>query len=284
MGPTSRRSVLLGAPSLVLASCRRSSGAQMLHRADDAGTPAIFIGPRAVGSPVAVFSHGLGARGDALRWLADPLAARGFLCVLPTHRESSGGALRDAWRSGASDGGLAKAIAAKVSDPVLERARSSDIAACLAAADPGHRAPFRLLVGHSMGAAATMIEAGAQTRFGRIGHDQFDAYVAISPEGPGSLFPPEAWSDIHKPVLIITGTRDRGTEGDWRWRASLFDSLPKGEKRLAVIPSAGHLQLGGLGAPRVRETVIALTTEFVSQVRARAFTHSRVDGADVRET
>jgi len=276
-----RRTVLAAAPALALGGCGRAE--ETLHRADGLSVPAIFDGPRTPGAPVAVFSHGLGATGAALLWLAQPLAARGFLCVLPTHRESSGGALRDAWRHAGAGGGFRAAVADKVSDPALEAARSADIAASLAAADPARGAPFRLLIGHSMGAAATMIEAGALTRFGRIGHDAFDAYVAISPEGPGSLFPPGAWAAIRKPVLIITGTRDGGTEGDWAWRASPFYSLPPGEKRLAVIPLAGHLQLGGLGVAPVRRTVIALTTEFAGQARSHVFTHSEVAGADIRE-
>lgn len=256
----------------------------MLRRSDGAQTPAIFIGPATDGAPIAVLSHGLGGRGTSLLWLALPLAAHGFRCVLPTHGESGGGALSETLRDALVPGGERAAIAAKVADPALEAARSADIAAALAAADPGRGAPFRLLIGHSMGAAATLIEAGAWTHFGRIGHDAFDAYVAISPEGPGSLFPAYAWRDIQKPVLIITGTRDAGAEGDWKWRASAFDHLHGGRKRLAVIPGAGHLQLGGFGSDRVRRTVTALTMEFADQSRAGDFPHSGVEGADIRES
>ena len=178
---------------------------------------------------------------------------------------------------------LRPTIAAEVANPALEKARSLDIAAALAAADPDHSAPFRMLVGHSMGASATLVEAGAQTRFPPIGHDAFDAYVAISPSGPGSLFAPGPWREIRKPVLIITGTRDTGMEGDWTWRASAFDQLPPGGKRLAILPGAGHLQLGGLSGPRIRDVVIALTVEFADQARAHAFAPSRAAGADIRE-
>ncbi len=203
--------------------------------------------------------------------------------MLPTHAESSRSALRDAFFKAVLGEGLRRSIAAKVADAALENARSLDIAASLAAADPDRRAPFRVLIGHSMGAAATLIEAGAETRFGRIGRDAFDAYVAISPDGPGSLFLPDAWRDIRKPALIVTGTRDGGTEGDWRWRASVFDHLPPGGKRIGVIPMAGHLQLGGLSGPRIRDVVVALTEEFIDQARARRFSPSRVAGADIRE-
>ena len=134
MGQVSRRNVTMSAVLLALPNCRRAEDAEMLRRADGASTPAIFVGPRTTGAPVAVFSHGLGARGDVFLWLAEPLAARGFLCVLPTHRESSGGALRDAFRNAAARGGERASIADKVSDPALERDRSEDIAAALAAA------------------------------------------------------------------------------------------------------------------------------------------------------
>lgn len=279
----SRRTLLLGALGIALPGRALADEEDTPPGSDRAGAPILFVGARTPDAPVAVFSHGLGARGRALQWLAESLAARGFFCALPTHVESSGGALRQAFVAAFSGEGLGAAIDAKVADPALEKARSADIAAALAAADPVRRAPFRVLIGHSMGAAATMIEAGAQPRFGRIGHDAFDAYVAISPDGPGPLFAPDAWRGIRKPVLIVTGTRDRGAGGDWTWRARPFDSLPPGGKRLAVIPGAGHLQLGGLGSASVRETVTALAIEFVDSARSGVIAPSRVSGAEIRD-
>jgi hypothetical protein len=44
--------------------------------------------------------------------------------------------------------------------------------------------------------------------------------VALSPQGPGSIFPETAWRGIAKPVLLITGTRDQALEGGWQSRTS----------------------------------------------------------------
>jgi hypothetical protein len=50
-----------------------------------------------------------------------------------------------------------------------------------------------------------MLEAGAINMIAVAsppsGQDRFDAYVALSPEGPGIVFPDRAWRGIHKPML-----------------------------------------------------------------------------------
>ena len=62
-----------------------------------------------------------------------------------------------------------------------------------------------------MGAVTVMLEAGAKNIIGvapsAAGLDRFDAYVALSPEGPGIIFSERAWHGIHKPLLVLTGTR-----------------------------------------------------------------------------
>jgi dienelactone hydrolase len=65
-----------------------------------------------------------------------------------------------------------------------------------------------VLLGHSMGAAVAMMDAGADNKMGVTGTASFDAYIALSPQGEGLIFPAHAWYKISKPVLLMTGTRD----------------------------------------------------------------------------
>ena len=44
------------------------------------------------------------------------------------------------------------------------------------------------------------------------GEDRFDAYVALSPSGPGSIFSADSWSNLHKPLYVLTGTREKASK------------------------------------------------------------------------
>lgn len=109
-----------------------------------------------------------------------------------------------------------------------------------------------------------MIEAGANDRIGAKGGDRFDAYVAMSPDGPDPVFPENAWSGINKPMLILTGTRDRSIEtGDYKSRMIPYDSLPAGCKWVGVIEGATHMNFAGVG--------FAATTEKLTLLEAKGF-------------
>jgi pimeloyl-ACP methyl ester carboxylesterase len=97
-----------------------------------------------------------------------------------------------------------------------------------------------------MGAATTMLEAGAVARFGRYGSDRFDAYAALSPQGVGIFWTETSWRAVRKPVLMVTGTRDSGPDGDYTTRLEAFRRLPAGPShRLAIFEGANHFQLSG---------------------------------------
>jgi pimeloyl-ACP methyl ester carboxylesterase len=115
-----------------------------------------------------------------------------------------------------------------------------------------------------MGAATTMLEAGAEARFGRFGHDRFDAYVALSPQGVGIFWTETSWQAVRKPVLMITGTRDRGADGDYTTRLEAFRRLPAGAAhRLAIFEDVNHLQLSGRSAA-LGDQLAKLIDDFVA--------------------
>ena len=210
---------LIGALALLGLLITSTSSAQRrvdAPRADGHVTP-LLVYPAAIAAagcaPLAVISHGAGGSEDGYRYLAEALAQMGYTTVVMGHRESGLAALRSDMRQY----GIVAGVRALVADPVAEADRLLDVGAALRWAEGRCKPPFRVLLGHSMGAETAMLEAGAKNKIGvaapPAGQDRFDAYVALSPEGPGVVFPDDAWSGIHKPMLILTGTHDQSLKG-----------------------------------------------------------------------
>jgi hypothetical protein len=119
-----------------------------------------------------------------------------------------------------------------------------------------------------MGAETVMLEAGAKNIIDvaspPAGLDRFDAYVAISPEGSGIVFSDDAWSEIRKPMLILTGTRDQSLKGGPEARLIPWSKLPGTASRCqweGVIDGATHMNFAGVSLghatvePMVTETI-----------------------------
>jgi predicted dienelactone hydrolase len=265
--------------SLVIGAGAASAQTEVLaKRADGKMTPlevyeAAGAAARAKGcAPLAVVSHGAGGSEHQLEYLGRALSAEGYTVVLMGHRESELPALRADMQAKGFMGGL-KAL---VTDKDAESARLLDVGAALEWADARCHAPFRVLLGHSMGAETTMLEAGARNVIGvtspPAGQDRFDAYVPLSPEGPGPVFPDGAWTGIRKPVLVITGTRDQSLAGGPEARTIPWKEMPADGTRgchwMGVIADATHMDIGGNGNVAVQSQVIAMVEKFLDGVRA----------------
>lgn len=193
---------------------------------------------------IAILSHGAGGSEEGLGYLAQAMAADGYLAAVIGHNDSA-----------------------------AYRGRLMDVAAARAWASARCQGKESVLLGHSMGAATVMMEAGARNGVGAAGADAFDAYVALSPQGVGSLFPAGAWSRIHRPVLSITGTRDTAPGGapggaSWQRRTEPFAGMSPGCKWLAVIDGATHLDFGGRGgAPLVEDLTVQTIRAFLRGMR-----------------
>jgi len=251
-------------------------------RQDNALTPLRVYSPNATGCPpLALISPGAGGNEDGYSYLAKALRDDGWRAIVMGHKESGGAALRsDIRQAGAIKSGLQELV----SDPAAYNARLMDIAAALKWAGTNCKAPFTALLGHSMGARTVMVEAGAKNNYGVRSRDRFDAYVALSPDGPGPMFPQNAWSGIHKPVLMLTGTQDGSLDGDWHTRTIPFDSLPAGCKWLGVIDSATHLNFAGIGFAGSTERLTLLETKtFLDSLRGgKCGTPMSADGITLR--
>ena len=246
-------------------------------RSDGRTTPLLVYDAVAAGgpcAPLAIISHGAGGSEDGYRYLAAAMSQGGFTTIALGHRESGPQALRaEIWTDGFMAG-----VRALVADPQAEQARLLDVGAALTWADSQCTAPFRVSLGHSMGAETVMLEAGARNIIGvpspPAGQDRFDAYVALSPEGPGIVFPEHAWHGIHKPMLVLTGTRDQSLKGGPRARQLPWHDLPGDGTRkcqwMGVIADATHMNFAGNGegAGHVETMVTSVILSFLQGVRA----------------
>lgn len=185
----------------------------------------------------AIISHGAGGSESGYEYLAEFLRKQHWLVLVVGHKESGSEVLVPLIEKQ----GLSSGLAQLLTTPSAYKARFMDIAAAKEWAKNKCSTPISVLIGHSMGAASTMIEAGAKNKLGLTGADGFDAYVAMSPQGVGLIFEPNAWHEINKPMLLLTGTKDNDLNGAWETRKDAFASLPTGCKWLGVIDGATHM-------------------------------------------
>jgi predicted dienelactone hydrolase len=207
-------------------------------------------------SGIAIVSPGAGGSEQGYRYLGEALSSLGYLTVVTGHQESGMRVLREqTFRNG-----LRRGLAELITDPDAYRGRFMDIGAATGWAQDQCGSSKSVLIGHSMGAATAMIAAGARNHLGANGTNSFSAYIALSPQGAGLIFPENAWADITVPMLMLTGTRD--TElggGSWETRTEAFKNMPAGCKWLGVIEGATHMNFAGIGRSRSVEAVTAQT-------------------------
>lgn len=236
-------------------------------RADGALTPLmVYDAPGPGCAPLALISPGAGGNEKGMHYLGDALRRDGWRTIVMGHRESGMAPLRADIRQA---GGVRHGVAAMVSNASDYRDRLMDIDAALQWSQQRCHAPFKALIGHSMGARTVQIEAGAQNKLGVSGKGGFDAYVALSPAGPDAVFPTAADRTIHAPMLMITGTRDSGLDGDYHWREQAFDALGPGCSWLAVIDGSTHMNFAGSGISGETEAAtVALATAWLDGLRS----------------
>jgi hypothetical protein len=111
---------------------------------------------------IAVISPGAGGTEKGYRYLAEAMSTLGYLSVVVGHQESGRRALREHIRGN----GLREGGAELITDPDAYLGRFMDIAAAKRWAETRCPARTSVLIGHSMGAATVMIEAGARNKVG----------------------------------------------------------------------------------------------------------------------
>jgi predicted dienelactone hydrolase len=214
----------------------------------------------------AIISHGAGGSENGYEYLAEFLRKNNWLVMVVGHKESGSGVLFPLIEKN----GLLAALGQMITTPSAYQARFMDINAARTWANKRCSSPLTVLIGHSMGAATAMIEAGAKNKLGLTGTDSFDAYVAMSPQGVGTIFVEDAWKSIKKPVLMLTGTKDNELNGKWETRKDAFASLPVGCKWLGVIDGATHMNFAERGFSGKTENLVMQTVlAFLNGVKAK---------------
>jgi len=230
-------------------------------RADGAMTPLRVYDPTAKGcAPLALISPGAGGSENGYRYLAEEMQADGWRAIVIGHKESGRAALTSDIRE---QRGIKRGLRELVDDPKAYEARLMDIGAALKWSARTCKAPYVALIGHSMGARTVMVEAGSKNKIGvKGGQNRFNAYVALSPDGPDPMFPENAWREITRPMLILTGTRDKSMQtGEYKSRTIPYDSMPSGCKWLGVIDGATHMNFAGGGMAETTERLTLLETK-----------------------
>ncbi len=211
--------------------------------------------------PVIVFSPMAGASGQTYRSLARFWATHGFVVLAPTHADSPGGRGKE---PGLDD--LRETAAGAAGDPKNWENRARDVTFVVAAtgaieaAVPEVRGKLddgRVGVGgHSYGAFTAELLAGATVDLSRsVRAKSFadplpKAFLLFSPPGAGQQgLTDKSWISVERPVMVVTGSRDRGVKGqDPSWRLDPYQLSPAGGKYAVLIEGAGHLSFTGLTA------------------------------------
>ncbi|HEY2030758.1 MAG TPA: alpha/beta fold hydrolase [Myxococcales bacterium] len=220
--------------------------------------PANLDGP----APVIVFSHGLGGSRLGYGFLAQAWAERGYVVVLPSHRENVPKGVAEVEKPSVAE---LRAMKQAIEDPRNWPKRPLDIRRTVDALEtlPEH---VRALAGkldlgrvgiggHSYGAYTALLCAGARIRVGdgweSYAEPRAKAFLALSPPGNGSRgLLGQSWASIHAPLLCMTGTQDRGVLGEPAlWREDAFRSLSGPSQGLVVVEGADHATFSG-GRPR----------------------------------
>lgn len=183
--------------------------------------------------PLVVFSHGLGGSDEAFPFLADYLAARGYVVIRPTHADSAkymktpGEFIRDP-----------RASAKKLD----LRDRVQDLVFILDSLAAIEKGPLggggvgeNILIdrariaaaGHSAGALTTMLATGTQARaldktvasyaagIKSIAEPRFKAGVVISGAGlKNKMLSEDSWNKVSVPLIFFDGSLDTSKASD----------------------------------------------------------------------
>jgi predicted dienelactone hydrolase len=230
-----------------------------ITRADNKSVSIVVYSPADTCKGIVIISHGAGASEIVYPYLGKAMAAQAYLTVVPGHQESG---LQGLNKKVIAAGGPREGLKALIIDSEAYKGRFMDIAAARQWAQERCGAKESILIGHSMGAATTMIEAGAKNKVGVTGSNAFDIYIALSPQGPGTIFTENAWHEISKPVLLLTGTKDKELDApDWQNRTEPFNDMSPGCKWLGIIDGATHFNFAGIGMSGQTEKLTVKTIQ-----------------------
>ena len=228
--------------------------------------------PRGKGPfPVIVWSHGAFGGNEYYQPLVKHWASHGYIVVQPTHEDS----LTYCRQQMASSGGFAAGGGREGIKAQFEQwkarsfqnwpSRPLDVSLILdnlekiTASSKALAGKARLddtgVGGHSFGAHTAQILGGTEIAGSRKYEDSRPrAFLMISPQGREDGFAgrstlhDQSWKGFTRPMMVVTGTRDEGRNGQgYEWRMDPYKLSPPGDKYLMVVQDASH-GFGGITA------------------------------------
>ncbi len=244
--------------------------------------------PRAKGAlrrptfPLVVFSQGAGASADDFPDLTAHWASHGYVVIVPAHADSEpvGRRRRDARRT----------------FDVTQLDRLADVVFVLDSLDQVEkkmdgfhgRKAMRIdrdaigIAGHAAGALTAQMAIGVKVRLAResgepelksVGDPRFKAAIVISGQGTISrMLTAESWTDLAKPLLVITGSRDvvPASRETPETRQEPFLLARPGQKYLVFIDGATHLSYAGKPGAAEGPDVSEIDLRMITSVTASA--------------
>jgi predicted dienelactone hydrolase len=208
--------------------------------------------------PVVIFSHDLGGSKESAAYYAEHLVSHGYVVLNVQHPGSDvtlwGGQFPDL-KNPKISADLRKAVS-----PQSAMDRFQDIYLAVFALHSLDRQPGALkeridltrigMSGHSYGATTTQAMAGQAFARGRkMGHDEFKAFLAMSPAGATDGHNADAFGDITRPFLFLTGSDDNLTVNgkvlDASERQKPYLAMKRAPSALMVLNGADHLVFSG---------------------------------------
>jgi predicted dienelactone hydrolase len=237
--------------------------------------------------PVVLFSHGFGGDRSTFAPIGQHWASHGYVVIHASHADGLGRQARSNDDSGAPEAPAGRArrggLLGGLNDPTKISGRVGDLVLVLDHLDElPKRAPGLAgridakavaAAGHSFGAYTAMLLGGVTADLGKdkaksFRDERVQCVLAISGQGTGQQgLTATSWEPLQRPMMTITGTRDRGAGGQGvDWKKEPFLLSPPGDKYLVVIDGANHMSFGGALGPRgsaITDVVKRCTTRFL---------------------
>ncbi len=159
------------AVTLTAATCLHAEEIVQVTRSDDQELSLTLYGAwlQERCDPIMILSHGLNDDGSSLSFMAQSFAKKGFNVAVMNHPESNKDTV-----AGAST----EELIAASHDIYKFKARMLDLAAAHKYATQNCQPNIQVMGGYAMGAALTVLEAGAKSKLPVKGQDRFTAYIA----------------------------------------------------------------------------------------------------------
>lgn len=233
--------------------------------------------------PVIFYSHGNTTNPGIAEATPEALAAQGYIVVCPTHLDSYADLLTALYFPRSDP----QSTVERVLDMKFLAANAADLLADNLPAGFVADLETPIIAGHSQGAFTAQLLIGtdsAQAAYAGSHEPFYEAAILISPQGvpTSALYPVfgeskaeaatminaeywtglyyenatnNSWTNVTVPVLTLTGTGDTGDAGQTvQHRKDAFEFSPGGNKHLAVIDGANHIDMGtGAAADEVGE-------------------------------